>query len=852
MSSWDDWADGLTWEGEEAGKPKETPDVVDSVTQAYETDDEKYIAIAKAALAEAEEEEGWKKLRLLYAFPISIVISLVLIIVFNFAGAKEDELLEEIEILLVTFSICLTGILTRSKKRSLINIFVIPIVYFVPSLLNFHNPYTYFDNFGKEKIPDLLDAIHMYSDIDTEAFSEFTDLGYVLDLLFLFVGVFLLGFFLAMIATGLRKEDGEISKISLISKPIAIFFVILLLFIPIAYLGIARFADGTVMLGISAMHAKGGFDALTDSRGIDKENVTTEFDEAATWMEEARKSYVAVGENLGIQLIFIGVTQSGILGKGGDAKGMYEASLDFMEGAFYCFKALPKLVDGFIDLEDGMNITLEAIDIDVDLRRSFSQSNDSEIDYESFQEGLAKIQSGIVEFENVESEIDTAISKVLEGIEGIMDNAGNLDFVNELDIVATNISSFRDGIPIVIDVAKAAVPFLNATYWLNSAREYLDDNNFTSAINYLRNASTNLNDAVNLLNIATDKMNQQNTTLPDPIPQIVHAITDVSAVISYLTDGGIALVDMFTSLETVAEILADADLTDLDDPYYIHSPSNLTAAENHIDLALANVTAAKMRVEQNRSSDYSSFEDTVSGVFDQLSDMIDAIEGNLTDASLLIDGQKSGNNAFINFGHASTQYNESLQYAGSYNITEIFDATGFIVAKRLYNSSYYNASAAKEYARNTTTLNTDIKSNLLDSLDALQSAAILGMNGCDIFIPRDGQNYTTQEEFDNELGNATEYWEQAMNDSELAQYYMDLLFGNDTNGNRTHTPAFILYPPINKCFPPIQIIEDDYASKVKLRIEILPMNNTWLILVIASLSGILSILIHQKRKKKKD
>ena len=47
MSSWDDWADSLSWEGEDAGKPKETLELEEPVTPEYEVDAEKVASIPK-------------------------------------------------------------------------------------------------------------------------------------------------------------------------------------------------------------------------------------------------------------------------------------------------------------------------------------------------------------------------------------------------------------------------------------------------------------------------------------------------------------------------------------------------------------------------------------------------------------------------------------------------------------------------------------------------------------------------------------------------------------------------------------------------------------------------------------
>ncbi|MFX1513532.1 MAG: hypothetical protein ACFFCQ_13185, partial [Promethearchaeota archaeon] len=239
MSSWDDWTETL-WEEKEADVPKKEVSVVEipkeEISELKSSVPEHAPEVEKLD-ALISEIDAKKRLPLIQAFPLSIFISVFLIIIFDLAGAKEARPLEQIEIILVTITICLTGILTRSKLQSLLNILVIPIVYFIPSYLGFHNPYEHFGTLGKEKVPILLEAIDTYfseAKIDTDAITGYTDLGYVLDLIILFLIVLFLGIFSVILTTGYKNDDGEISKLSVIGKPIALFFVFILILAPVA------------------------------------------------------------------------------------------------------------------------------------------------------------------------------------------------------------------------------------------------------------------------------------------------------------------------------------------------------------------------------------------------------------------------------------------------------------------------------------------------------------------------------------------------------------------------------------------------------------------------------------------
>ncbi|MFX0210078.1 MAG: hypothetical protein ACFFDT_29120, partial [Candidatus Hodarchaeota archaeon] len=769
----------------------------DNESDSYEEEQEYEPATPSYREVTVGEPEKKKiRLPLLYAFPISIVVSLIIMVIFDLAGAEENGMLEQIEIILVTIGICGTGILTRSKLRSFLNLFAAPIIYLIPYVIGFpYNPWGHFDKIGVDRLADLKAAV-VSADLeelkDVEEFIDtlqtYGDYGFIIDLIILlFFPVLIGGFFYAMIATGFWRDDGKFSIISLISKPIAVIFVLIFaVAVPISYLGIARFTEGTMALGISGTYAMGGFNELSGENvsSIDQDKINTAFNNAADWMETAVIDFSAVGDNFVVDLlIFPLVDQLKLLGEGGSVEGMYDATIDFMDGAKFSLRAIPKLIDGFIDLKGGMDIALPAINIDNGgTRRGISQGNDS-IDVETFNQGLLLIQEGIISFEAAETEIDAAITKLLAGIDGIKEHAGELEIIETLDTVSNNISSIQGGVPIAIDVAKAVVPFLNATFYLNQARQFLSDNDFFGAIDYLREASNNLDNAVTLLTGAKNTMEQGDMPV-EPIPQVVYAIIDVSSVINDLTRGALSLADMFNSLSNVAELIGGAELTDLSDPYFRHSPGNLTDADNHINLAYYNFTKAKSRAAENSTDNYSGFQETINPVFTQISDMIGTFEGNLSDGAELIGALRYTNNAFIDFGRASLLFNESLEYVDQYILTfsEPFNATGFIVANHTYHLSYDNGTLAEGKAQNTTAINANTKSKLLQGLNVLKLGAIAGIAGSEPFIPIHNKlpGELNATEIGYILGNSTAELLSALANSTEAQDLIEQLFGITT------------------------------------------------------------------------
>ena len=221
---------------------------------------------------ESDDLRTIKALPLWQAFLAAIIAPIIIAIVFGILGSARNAFLLQVEILVVAIAFCLTGILARSKLLGLLSIIAAPIswviLFFIDTLSNnmIPNPFGLFS-----ALAGPLASIAQAGLIPAEqaALMEMiTQVGMIVDLIILeFVALFL-GFFLSMLATGFWTKKGDFSIISVISKPIAAIFVILIiLLIPFTYHGISNLVDGSISLVAGGAEFAGIFGGTSNGGG---------------------------------------------------------------------------------------------------------------------------------------------------------------------------------------------------------------------------------------------------------------------------------------------------------------------------------------------------------------------------------------------------------------------------------------------------------------------------------------------------------------------------------------------------------------------------------------------------------
>ena len=191
-----------------------------------------------------------------YAIPIAIVVSLLVLVVFDILGAGSNGILSQILAIILAFSFCLTGILTRSKKHA---VFLnLPVIWLVVLLFNFvftpilgtlaYNPFGIFATLSGPAL-QIVEAFGLSVSSSTITLA-LTILDLVFDSLVFFFG----GWFAAGVATGLWDQKGELRIVSVIWKPIAIFGVIIFLIIfPLVFHALSSATGGVGYIGAGAL-----------------------------------------------------------------------------------------------------------------------------------------------------------------------------------------------------------------------------------------------------------------------------------------------------------------------------------------------------------------------------------------------------------------------------------------------------------------------------------------------------------------------------------------------------------------------------------------------------------------------
>ena len=146
----------------------------------------------------------------IYALPIAIVVPLLVFLIFDILGAGSNGILSQILALVLAFSFCLTGILTRSKKHA---IFLnLPVIWLVIIIFNFvfkpilgdlaYNPFGIFSILSGPAVQIVQTfGVNISSNTITIALT-------ILDLIFDSIIFFFGGWFVAGFATGLWDKKG--------------------------------------------------------------------------------------------------------------------------------------------------------------------------------------------------------------------------------------------------------------------------------------------------------------------------------------------------------------------------------------------------------------------------------------------------------------------------------------------------------------------------------------------------------------------------------------------------------------------------------------------------------------------
>lgn len=503
------------------------------------------------------------------AFLGGVLGPVVIAVVFGLLGSRTSPLLMQVELLLVAIAFCLTGILARSKLIGLLSIISAPIAWILLYILDLitggmiANPFGLFS--GLSGPMNAIIETGLIPGLE-EFGSALTTIAMILDLVIVEVIALFLGFFISTVATGIWTKKGELSIFSVIMKPIATFFVIvILILVPFTYHGLANLAYGGVSIGAGASEfmMAFGFDVGTGAQNGDfvdfnDPNVIGNLSEAAEraekWFKESSVAFKQFQENFLVNIIIDSLFPEGTNFQG---INMQEVTgiLDIAEVLALISGELPELFAGYQNLVGGFDLAFSVLG-NSDLGGGFGSSVDSpQAEYNpNFALGLDKIGAAIVNFNNTKVGVLEAVSEVKDILNEVITEEGT-----DLGIVIDIIDEVHAGYGILLQIAAGGIDFLNATYKTTLAIEELGESDFPGANVWLDDAAGELQDA-------NDTMQAIDSSGLDPASQLpfwgtVEILKDMTNLLSWFALAAANGTQVYTAMENILGTLESLDFS---------------------------------------------------------------------------------------------------------------------------------------------------------------------------------------------------------------------------------------------------------------------------------------------------
>ncbi|UCG01683.1 MAG: hypothetical protein JSW11_18990 [Candidatus Heimdallarchaeota archaeon] len=520
--------------------------------------------------AESDDLRTIKALPLWMGFVAAVIAPIIIALVFAILGAQKNALLLQLELIVVAIAFCLTGILTRSKLLGLLSIIAAPIswvVLFFASTFTggwFVNPYGLLS-----ELAGPLTSLAKSDLIPPEyagLMNTIVQIAIIADLVILEIMALFLGFFLSTLATGIWTKKGELSILSVIVKPIAaVFTIIILLTVPLAYHGIANFADGGVSLvaGTGELYsAFGGELGVPGGGGAQAEipfdlgnqtvlkQLTEACQRASEWFTRSAYKFDHVQGNfytrILMQLLPDLVQMEGINVE------KLDMLLDIADILAIVAEEAPNLILGYYYLTDGFDRTFSILG-ESDIGGGFGGSTSiTEATYDpEFNAGLENISTAIDYFDDSREGVEEALESAIDIVDEVFTGEGGFG-----DVTAF-IEESQIGYGLILYVAEAAVDFLNATYKTILAVEDLGDSDFEGAHQWMGDASNDLSDANDTLRgIDTSDLDPDSVL---PFWGTVEIIADMTELLTYFAKAATNGTECYMEIEDIVVALNAID-----------------------------------------------------------------------------------------------------------------------------------------------------------------------------------------------------------------------------------------------------------------------------------------------------
>ncbi len=683
---------------------------------------------------ESDDLRTVKALPFWQAFLGGILGPVIIAIVFGLLGSRTSPLLMQVELLLVAIAFCLTGILARSKLIGLLSIISAPIAWILLYILDLStagliaNPFGIFSGLSGP-----VNAI-----IETGLIPQLADFGeeiaaaaMILDLIIVELIALFLGFFISAVATGIWTKKGELSIFSVIMKPIAAFFVIvLLILIPFTYHGLANLAYGGVSIGAGASEFMQAF-GYTIGGGAQNETnidfndpaVVKDLSEAAEraekWFKESSIAFKQFQNNFLVNILIDVFFPENTSFEGFN---MQQATgiLDIAEVLALISGELPALFAGYQNLVGGFHETFSVLE-DTDLGGGFGSSNTHlQATYDpDFVLGLDKLGYAVENFTDAQSGVLNAIGNITTILNDVIVGENT-----DLNIVVDIIEEVEAGYGIILEIADGGIDFLNATYKTTLAIEELGESDFPGANAWLDDAAGELQEANDTFqHISLGDFNNESQL---PFYGTVKILKGMTNLLSWFALAAANGTQCYTAMENILVTLENLDFSD---------PAVLTTDWNNFaeEVATADLifTDAKYNIgEATEESDrlvadnYGAIIDaSLKPMLEDFSQMLNNFNDNVTEIEYLM-GALAGTVTSIQlftegFSLFNQSYTAAIAGAGG-DAPTFFDLIladpDFNQSEILMGYSKYNASSAYDEIEPATLIDNTVKTTWQDTL----------------------------------------------------------------------------------------------------------------------------------------
>ncbi|MHA2364429.1 MAG: hypothetical protein ACXAC7_10760 [Candidatus Hodarchaeales archaeon] len=657
-----------------------------------------------------------------YGMIISLITSIAILMVFSVLSAGTVPILAQIEVILLSISFCLPGILARSKLRGLIA--CVPIAWIVFLLYQMvisviladmaYNPFAVFSIMEKP----LRDSL---SGFDNPDFNESTEiisgltisdlLSYLIIFDLLLIGIIILfgAFFSASVATWFWDKNGKLVTISVIYKPIAIFFTIVFLLIMPLVVHAACSATGTIAYvaagsielykGLETDEANGAMASQFEQ--FDLANL--DFDKLRLHSQNAEKHFRIADEKISHlkgNLFF-----SFIKTQGPPALQDAEKLLDLIKVMGELSKVMPELFRTLYNIDQGLAKTFVVIE---DAQDSYGVGTSEGVGYDpNFADGLQYFTWAMDNFSYAwdcgEPEGNCGLQ---EGLERAT-NIGEVETIQDL----VNIHEFSTALSEAVDyfyvVRDAVIPFINGTYESILGMNALANNAFNNASAWSRLAVEDFiksNDTLSQIGDLSPidliiNTGDEPTEIPMPIDKIIQVAKDLNTVLIPFSHSAVSAIELFISTDNLLTELNAIDMNDTTttglDSTWESVDSNLTKANNDLIFLTNNLTSSKSYSNYFiTTGDYGTLTDAFigepgsEGVFRTISTSVDDFDRELNDFQDLFSALNYTLKAFRAFGKASGDVELGLQLSG------IGDDSVLLSVREQYVYAMDNASIA--------------------------------------------------------------------------------------------------------------------------------------------------------------